>query len=265
MRLGEAQNRGPATHDRDLTAQQQNKATPASDVSTKQETQCRGSQDSITRRVQNLQISDTRATQTAPPAPAPAPMTNFRRPPQARPKQQPREYLRCAQCGPDPAAFKAVSDHGLVCTWFRSTGDNGCFQNALRSSAISIVQPEKIVTPSGRGDVVDAPSAEVILRSETFLLAIPFRTVANPDTRMQRPAARPPVQQPPQSSQPVPPGDSLNDSPLPNWLPSATSFSRSETSSYSPNFAGPFCDGSPALEALSLVSRLHGQRGPQRH
>ena len=33
---------------------------------------------------------------------------------QARPKHQPREYLRCAQCGSDPSACRAVSDHSLM-------------------------------------------------------------------------------------------------------------------------------------------------------
>ena len=56
---------------------------------------------------------------------------------------------------------------------------------------MSTVQPVSPVTPSGRDDAADATSAEVILRSETFLLAIPFRTIANPGTRMQHPAARP--------------------------------------------------------------------------
>ena len=31
-----------------------------------------------------------------------------------RSNQQPKEYLRCAQCGPDPAARKASSDQGLL-------------------------------------------------------------------------------------------------------------------------------------------------------
>ena len=73
-----------------------------------------GSQDSVTRGVQNLQISDTPTIHTARSAPAPPPMPNSRRPPQARPKQQPQECLRCAQCGSDSAAFRAVSDHGLM-------------------------------------------------------------------------------------------------------------------------------------------------------
>ena len=66
--------------------------------------------DSVTRGVQNLHISDSPAAPAAPPAP-PATMRIFRRPP--RPKQQPREYIRCAQCGPDAAAHTASTDGGL--------------------------------------------------------------------------------------------------------------------------------------------------------
>ena len=63
------------------------------------------------------------------------------------------------------------------CTWFRKTGDNNCFQRALCRCAISTVQPEKLVA-----------------QSCTFCgtVLIPSRTDNNPDTRMQRPMARPP-------------------------------------------------------------------------
>ena len=57
--------------------------------------------------------------------------------------------------------------------------------------------------------------------SETLSLAIPFRTVDNRDTRMQRPRARPPFIKTLQSLQPVPPGDPLDDSPLLTELPRA--------------------------------------------
>ena len=53
VRLGEARNPKPATHERDRTA---GDSVP-------------GSQDSITRGVQNLQLSEPPTTQTAPPAP----------------------------------------------------------------------------------------------------------------------------------------------------------------------------------------------------
>ena len=60
----------------------------------------------------NLRISDSSAAPGALPASPPSTMRSSGRPP--RPKQQPREYLRCAQCGPDPAAHMASTDGGLV-------------------------------------------------------------------------------------------------------------------------------------------------------
>ena len=104
VRLGEARNLGPATHDRDRAAEQRDaglrRINEAGDP-------VPGSQDSITRGIQNLQLGDTPEELIVPPAPALAPMPNPRRPPQARLKQQPREYQSCAQCGSDPSAFQS--------------------------------------------------------------------------------------------------------------------------------------------------------------
>ena len=70
------------------------------------------SQESVTRAIQNLRISDHPSGLHGLPAPPTPAVGNPRR--QPRPKQQPREYLRCAQCGSDPAAHVASSDHGLM-------------------------------------------------------------------------------------------------------------------------------------------------------
>ena len=70
------------------------------------------SQDSVTRAVQNLCISDSPVAPAALPAPPPPTTRNARRPP--RPKQMPREYLRCAQCGPVADAHLASTDGGLM-------------------------------------------------------------------------------------------------------------------------------------------------------
>ena len=70
------------------------------------------SQDSVTRAVRNLRISDSPATLAALPAPPPSTIRNARRPP--RPKQKPRDYLRCAQCGPVADARWALTDGGLM-------------------------------------------------------------------------------------------------------------------------------------------------------
>ena len=69
---------------------------------------------------------------------APPPMPNSERPPQARAKQQPREYLRCAQRGSDPSTCTAVSDHGLVLHMVQKHGTAGLL---LDKCAVSTVQP----------------------------------------------------------------------------------------------------------------------------
>ena len=66
-----------------------------------------GSQDSVTRGVQNLQISDTPASQTAPAH------RHRRCPTLPRPRAASRIPLVCAMW-PDPAAVRPVSDHGLI-------------------------------------------------------------------------------------------------------------------------------------------------------
>ena len=109
IRVGEAEKPGPATHARDWTVTEQPNVThrrinEAGDS-------VPSSQDSVTSVVQNLRISFP-AAPAALPAPPPQTMRNIRRPP--KPKHMPREYLRCAQCGPDPAAYKASTDGGLM-------------------------------------------------------------------------------------------------------------------------------------------------------
>ena len=66
----------------------------------------------MTRAVQNLRISDSSAATMILPAP-PVPIVGDPQR-QPRPQQRTREYLRCAQCGSDPAAHVASSDHGLM-------------------------------------------------------------------------------------------------------------------------------------------------------
>ena len=148
-----------------------------------------GSQDSITRGVQSLQTSDTPAAQTALPAPVPPLIPNTRRL-QARRKQQ-------ASGTPSLCAMWLKSLH--LQSRLRSRPHAACGSEVRGTTAAPrtrwqlrpLDRAVSPVTPLGRGDVADAPSAEVIRRSETFLLAILFRTSANPGTRMQHPAARP--------------------------------------------------------------------------
>ena len=48
-------------------------------------------------------------------------------------------------------------------------------------------------------------------------VGVPFRIDDSPGIRMQRLAMRPLISSLPQSSRPVPPGEPLDDSPLPNY------------------------------------------------
>ena len=107
--VGEAANPGPATHERDWTDEQPD---PTHRRINEDGDSVPSSQESVTRAVRNLRSSDSTAASMALPAPPMPAVENPRR--QPRPQQQPREYLRCAQCGSDPAAHVASSDHGLM-------------------------------------------------------------------------------------------------------------------------------------------------------
>ena len=111
MRLGEARNPDPATHERDSTAGEriahQRRVNEAGDSVT-------GSQDSITRQVRNLQRSETPATQTA--------------------------------CGPDPAAFRGATVHGLMLDMFQKQVGNSSSKKALPSCANSTARHKPVTT-----------------------------------------------------------------------------------------------------------------------
>ena len=110
IRVREAENPGPATHGRDWTVTEQPNAThkrinEAGDSAP-------SGQDSATWGVENLRTWGSLAAPKVLPAPPPSTMRNSRRPPQ--PKQQHSEHLRCAQCGPDPAARNAPTEVQLI-------------------------------------------------------------------------------------------------------------------------------------------------------
>ena len=104
VRVGEAVNHGPATHERDWTDEQPDP--------THKRINKAGDSVPSTRAVQKTATFGLPSgchDLTSPPLPT---MGNPRK--QSRPKQQPREHLRCAQCGSDRAAHIASSDHGLM-------------------------------------------------------------------------------------------------------------------------------------------------------
>ena len=101
-------------------------------------------------------------------------MENSRRPP--RPKQQPKEYFRCAQCGPDPAATKHPPTKVSCSTWVKNTEVSSCSQKALGNCAASTVQPASSVALSDHNDATDAASVRAIHHSVNIVWAILFRT-----------------------------------------------------------------------------------------
>ena len=108
VRVGEAQKTGPTAHERDPAEERsarRKRSNEARDV-------VPGSQDSTTRGVRNLQLTDSPATQTTRRAPSP-PVPTSRRATQPRSRQQ-RHCLRSAQCGSDPDVFTGNKDHGLM-------------------------------------------------------------------------------------------------------------------------------------------------------
>ena len=118
--------------------------------------------------------------------------------------------------------------------WFRSTVDNSSSKRALHSYAILTMPLVFSVTLSGRGGVTAAAIAKAILHFKTLLLAIPFRTVDNLDTGMQRPRGSPTVHQLLQSHQAT-----SSSTARFRTAPFATSLSQNATSSFLPIFAEP--------------------------
>ena len=124
-RLGEAQNPGPATYDRDRAAAEQRIASlrrinEGGDS-------VPGSQDSVTRGVQNVQNSDAPAIQTARFSPSTAADALLRRGRNSSPESI-VGVRRVVQIPPSEQSPTTAS----CCTWFRNTGDDNCFQKALR-------------------------------------------------------------------------------------------------------------------------------------
>ena len=110
VRLGEAQNPGPAEHERDHAEEEPSNhrtlTTEAGDA-------VPGRQDSITRGVRNLQLADVPTAQPVPVVRAPPTMPNTRRPTQQLSRHQ-TAFLQCAQCGVDPHAHTRHAGGGLV-------------------------------------------------------------------------------------------------------------------------------------------------------
>ena len=101
------------------------------------------------------------------------------------------------------------------CTWFRNTGDNSSSKKALHSHVILTELPVSLVTISSRR----CPRCN-LCKSDSPLrdLAVGdiFQDRRQPGHQHATAQGSPTIHQPLQNSQPVPPGDPLDDSPLPN-------------------------------------------------
>ena len=130
VRVGEAQTSGPAAHEKDRAEERSARRTRINEAGDA----VPGSQGSITREGQNLQLTDTAATQTTRTDPAPQ-MHNSRRMTQPRSRQQ-RDYLRRAQCGSDPEVYTRNTDHELM---MHMVEKHGC-QQLIQESVAQIRQ-----------------------------------------------------------------------------------------------------------------------------
>ena len=175
------------------------------------------SQDSVTRAVQNLRISDS------PAAPAALQLRHrqqWRIPGDSRGRNNcpgsPREYLRCAQCGPVVDAHSASTDGGLTQHMEQKHGGQVLLADSV--GQLRWLNRQACVfcgtIRSQRCRQCNYCGSDTLLRElrvrDTFQ---DRRQTGHQDAAASGLATG---QQPPQSSQPVPPEEPLDDSPLPN-------------------------------------------------
>ena len=144
-------------------------------------------------------------------------MGNSRRPP--RPKQQPREpreYLRCARCGPVADAHSASTDGGLMQHMGQKHGGQVLLEDSVgqlrwlnRQACVycGTIRSQRCRRCNSCG--IDTPLRELRVGDT-------FQDGRQPGQQDAAASGLAPGQQLPQSSQPVPPGEPLDDSPLPN-------------------------------------------------
>ena len=158
-----------------------------------------------TRAVQNLRISDSLAASVA--CPPPPIMGNSWRRPRPRPKQQPREpreYLRCARCGPVADAHWASTDGGR---WLMTVWGQLRWLNRQTCVHCGTIRSQRCRRCNSCG--FDTPLRELRVGDT-------FQDGRQPRQQDAAASGLATGQQLPQSSQPVPQGETLDDSPLPN-------------------------------------------------
>ena len=179
VRLAEAQNPGPADHERDSaqeeTCPRRSRINESGDATP-------GSQESITRGVQNLQLADVPAAQPVHAVRAPPTMPNSRRPTQQRPRHE-RAYLRCAQCGADPHTFSGGSDNRLMIHMGRKHGG----QSRIQESVAQLRQLGRTIR-SRRGNRCNHYRADTATRD--ILVGDIFQDRRHPGTKTSEVTAR---------------------------------------------------------------------------
>ena len=99
-------------------------------------------------------------------------------------------------------------------TWGRSTEVRCCLHTVWDNCADSIARLVCTAAPADHSGVAGATTGEVTLLSAIFALG--FQAVGQPGIRTQAASGTAVGQQLPQGPQPAPPGEPLDDSPLPN-------------------------------------------------
>ena len=109
----------------------------------------------------------------------------------SRRQARPREYLRCAQCGPAADAHWASTDGGHMQQMVQKYGGQMLLSKALWDNcAGSIARLVCAVAQSGRSAVASATPAGSTLLSANFALVTPSRTDDRLGIRTQRLAVR---------------------------------------------------------------------------
>ena len=165
---------GPATHERDWTDEQPDPTHRRINEAGDSVSSNQGLRDESSPKSANFGLPA--ATMALPTTPVPAVGNSKRHP---RLKQQPREYLRCAQCGSDPAAHVASSDHGFMLLMGQQHGEQRSSRKASGSCAILTAGHVCSVAPYGRGDTPGAVLATAIHHFRNFVLETPLRTAGS--------------------------------------------------------------------------------------
>ena len=170
-------------------------------------------------------------------------MRNARR--QPKPKQMSREYLRCAQCGPVPTLARRQQME-LSCSIIgRGTEVRCCLQTLWDNCAGLIARLASSVALSDRSGVASATTAEATLFSANFA----WETLSRTDDSLGIRTLRSAVRQPVNNSLRVPPGEPLDDSPLPNCPTRDVVLTKRQAAHRASLGLG---DGTPAVRGLSI-------------